>query len=118
LSQDIKLFINSPGGSVTAGMGIYDAMQVCLLCCASLHDAVGPCCWYICPQIQAYGHLLHVTMFGPATLQCSKVQCRDHSALCLIEHALSLVTGRTVNRFVIWCLKFLQCNVLTDWPEA
>ena len=26
--QDIKLFINSPGGSVTAGMGIYDAMQV------------------------------------------------------------------------------------------
>jgi len=28
-SQDIKLFINSPGGSVTAGMGIYDAMQMC-----------------------------------------------------------------------------------------
>jgi Clp protease len=28
LLQDIKLFINSPGGSVTAGMGIYDAMQV------------------------------------------------------------------------------------------
>ena len=27
--QDIKLFINSPGGSVTAGMGIYDAMQMC-----------------------------------------------------------------------------------------
>ena len=29
--QDIKLFINSPGGSVTAGMGIYDAMQVSFL---------------------------------------------------------------------------------------
>jgi ATP-dependent Clp protease protease subunit len=29
LLQDIKLFINSPGGSVTAGMGIYDAMQMC-----------------------------------------------------------------------------------------
>ena len=28
-TQDIKLFINSPGGSVTAGMGIYDAMQMC-----------------------------------------------------------------------------------------
>eukprot|EP00897_Mesotaenium_endlicherianum_P005099 jgi/Mesen1/4617/ME000236S03870 len=28
-TQDIKLFINSPGGSVTAGMGIYDAMKVC-----------------------------------------------------------------------------------------
>ena len=28
-TQDIKLFINSPGGSVTAGMGIYDAMKLC-----------------------------------------------------------------------------------------
>jgi len=28
-SQPIKLFINSPGGSVTAGMGIYDAMMMC-----------------------------------------------------------------------------------------
>ena len=26
-TKEIKLFINSPGGSVTAGMGIYDAMQ-------------------------------------------------------------------------------------------
>ena len=28
-TKDIKLFINSPGGSVTAGMGIYDAMMLC-----------------------------------------------------------------------------------------
>ncbi|GAU32777.1 hypothetical protein TSUD_323460 [Trifolium subterraneum] len=27
--KDIKLFINSTGGSVTAGMGIYDAMKLC-----------------------------------------------------------------------------------------
>ncbi|KAK1321347.1 hypothetical protein QJS10_CPA03g00489 [Acorus calamus] len=27
--KDIKLFINSPGGSVTDGMGIYDAMKLC-----------------------------------------------------------------------------------------
>ncbi|CAJ2672415.1 unnamed protein product [Trifolium pratense] len=27
--KDIKLFINSPGGSVTAGMGVYDAMKLC-----------------------------------------------------------------------------------------
>lgn len=26
-TQDIKLYINSPGGSVTAGLAIYDAMQ-------------------------------------------------------------------------------------------
>src|SRR3712207_7546195 len=25
--QDINLYINSPGGSVTAGLGIYDTMQ-------------------------------------------------------------------------------------------
>uniref|UniRef100_A0A0C9QP17 ATP-dependent Clp protease proteolytic subunit n=1 Tax=Wollemia nobilis TaxID=56998 RepID=A0A0C9QP17_9CONI len=28
-TKDIKFFINSPGGSVTAGMGIYDAMKLC-----------------------------------------------------------------------------------------
>lgn len=28
-TKDIKLFINSPGGSVTAGMGVYDAMKLC-----------------------------------------------------------------------------------------
>ena len=27
--KDITLYINSPGGSVSAGMAIYDAMQVC-----------------------------------------------------------------------------------------
>ena len=27
--KDIRLYINSPGGSVTAGLGIYDAMQLC-----------------------------------------------------------------------------------------
>ena len=26
-SKDISLYINSPGGSVTAGMGIYDTMR-------------------------------------------------------------------------------------------
>ena len=27
--KDISLYINSPGGSVTAGMAIYDTMQFC-----------------------------------------------------------------------------------------
>ena len=27
-SQDIKMYINSPGGSVTAGLAIYDTMQL------------------------------------------------------------------------------------------
>lgn len=29
-TKDITLYINSPGGSVSAGMAIYDTMQVCL----------------------------------------------------------------------------------------
>ena len=37
-SKDISLYINSPGGSVTAGMGIYDTMRyikcdVSTICC-------------------------------------------------------------------------------------
>ena len=37
-SKDISLYINSPGGSVTAGLGIYDTMQyikcdVSTICC-------------------------------------------------------------------------------------
>ena len=35
--QDIKLFVNSPGGSVTAGMGIYDAIQVFQILHSILH---------------------------------------------------------------------------------
>ena len=45
---DIHLYINSPGGSVTAGLAIYDTMQFvtcdvatyCIGQCASM----GPCC--------------------------------------------------------------------------
>ena len=43
-SQDVKMYINSPGGSVTAGLAIYDTMQLiepeiatyCLGQCASM----------------------------------------------------------------------------------
>lgn len=42
--RDINLYINSPGGSITAGMGIYDTMQfikndvttICVGQCASM----------------------------------------------------------------------------------
>ena len=45
--KDIQIYINSPGGSVTAGLGIYDTMQlissdVATICtgCGLLHGAV------------------------------------------------------------------------------
>ena len=39
-SKDIQLYINSPGGSVTAGMAIYDTMQYIKqeICTAELDD--------------------------------------------------------------------------------
>ena len=32
-NKDIQLYINSPGGSVTAGLAIYDTMQYMHSCC-------------------------------------------------------------------------------------
>jgi len=44
-TKDIKLFINSPGGSVTAGMGIYDGMSLCKAdiqtCCFGIAASMG-----------------------------------------------------------------------------
>ena len=42
--KDISLYINSPGGSVTAGMGIYDTMQ--FIKAGSFHDLYGYGCKY------------------------------------------------------------------------
>ena len=51
--KDIQLYINSPGGSVTAGMAIYDTMQyikcdvstICLGMAASM-GSIPSCWWY------------------------------------------------------------------------
>lgn len=40
--KDITLYINSPGGSVSAGMAIYDAMQV--------RPRLAGCTWQACRQ--------------------------------------------------------------------
>jgi len=42
LKQDINIYINSPGGSITAGMAIYDTMQfirpdVTTICVDNVH---------------------------------------------------------------------------------
>ena len=46
-SKDIQLYINSPGGSVTAGMAIYDTMQyikcdVSTICLCLLYTSPSP----------------------------------------------------------------------------
>ena len=47
--KDIALYINSPGGSVTAGLSIYDTMQF-VNCdvstiCVGQAASMSPCCW-------------------------------------------------------------------------
>jgi ATP-dependent protease ClpP protease subunit len=36
-SKDIQIYLNSPGGSVYAGLGIYDTMQYIARCCYNLY---------------------------------------------------------------------------------
>src|ERR1700692_2368887 len=48
--RDIQLYINSPGGSITAGMAIYDTMQyvradVVTTCVGRTPPRSPPCCW-------------------------------------------------------------------------
>jgi ATP-dependent Clp protease protease subunit len=46
-SQDINLYINSPGGSVTAGLAIYDTLQF-VQCPVSTYCIGRPAAWARC----------------------------------------------------------------------
>jgi hypothetical protein len=55
--KDIRLYINSPGGSVTAGLAIYDTMQyirpnVATICIGQA-ASWAPCCWPPAPRASA-----------------------------------------------------------------
>jgi ATP-dependent Clp protease protease subunit len=55
--KDISLYINSPGGSVSAGMAIYDTMQfikpdVSTLC-TGMAASWAPSCWPPAPRASA-----------------------------------------------------------------
>ncbi len=55
--KDIHLYINSPGGSVTAGMSIYDTMQFIKpdvsTICVGQACSMGACCWLAAPLASA-----------------------------------------------------------------
>ena len=56
--QDIQFYINSPGGSVTAGMAIYDTMQY-IKCdvstiCIGMAASMGASCWLRGPRASAW----------------------------------------------------------------
>lgn len=94
--QDIKLFINSPGGSVTAGMGIYDAMQV---------SKPFPACSCILSQINkgAADKSLISRM-----LTCSM----QHAMLGFRPLLLSTKEGQSLNLHL-----GLNADVLPLWPQ-
>ena len=47
--KDISIYINSPGGSVYAGLGIYDTMQFInsdvATICTGMAASMAACCW-------------------------------------------------------------------------
>jgi ATP-dependent Clp protease protease subunit len=56
--KDIYLYINSPGGSVTAGLGIFDTMnhirpQVCTICVGSGGKHGSLSCWLQAKRVSA-----------------------------------------------------------------
>ena len=56
--KDIYLYINSPGGSVTAGLAIYDTMQyvkpdVATICIGQAASHGRRCCWPAAPRASA-----------------------------------------------------------------
>ena len=70
--QDIKLFINSPGGSVTAGMGIYDAMQVrCPLACLQHRRSVLVACLQLCLLLLAVRIIALPSGLSACNAKCS-----------------------------------------------
>lgn len=85
--KDIHLYINSPGGSVTAGMGIYDIMQfvkcdvstVCIGMAASMGSLLlcggSPGKRFIMPHAQVMIHQPHI-MGGGISGQVSDIEIR------------------------------------------
>ncbi|MBI5037383.1 MAG: ATP-dependent Clp endopeptidase proteolytic subunit ClpP [Candidatus Kerfeldbacteria bacterium] len=106
-TKDIKLYINTPGGSVTAGMAIYDTMQyvkpdvatICVGMAASMGavllaaGAAGKRCALPNAEI-----MLHQVM-GGAEGQASDVKIRAEHILRIrdrLDHILAQHTGKPV----------------------
>lgn len=113
-SEDITLYINSPGGVITSGLAIYDAMQfaksdivtVCMGQAASMASVL--LCSGTKGKRQAWEHarvlihqpLISGNMFGPASdiqIQAEEMlRVRDNLNQILAHH-----TGQSVNKIQI-----------------
>ncbi len=107
--KDIKLYINSPGGSVTAGLAIYDTMQyvkpevatICIGMAASMAAVLLASGTrgkrFALPNAQI---LLHQVMGG---IQGQAIDVKIHAEHILsvhdrINHILSQKTGQTLEK--------------------
>ncbi len=107
--KDISLYINSPGGSVTAGMGIYDTMQyiscdvatICLGLAASmgqfLLSAGAPGKRYALPHSRILMHQPSGQMQGQATDIAIQAEQIIYMKRKLAERT-AFHTGQTVER--------------------
>ncbi len=107
--KDIHLYINSPGGSITAGMAIYDCMQVikprvrtyCLGQCASMGAwllAAGPKGFrYILPNARV---MIHQPL-GGATGQATDISIQAQEIIKIkgkMTEILARHTGQSVKK--------------------
>ena len=112
--KDIHLYINSPGGSVTAGLGIYDIMQfvkcdvstVCIGLAASMGSLLlaggTPGKRYIMPHAQVMVHQPHI-MGGGISGQVSDIEIRAEELVKTkkkLTEIYGMHTGRNYDELV------------------
>ncbi|CAL1405816.1 unnamed protein product [Linum trigynum] len=108
-TKDIRMFINSPGGSVTAGMGIYDAMKVCKAdvstICIGLAASMGALVLaggtqgkrFCMPNGRVMIHQPHGTAGGKASEMSIRIREMNYHRI-KINKILSRATGKAVEQ--------------------
>lgn len=105
--KDIHLYINSPGGSITAGMAIYDAMQVirpkvrtyCIGQCASMGA------WLLASGTKGYRYalpnsrvMIHQPL-GGATGQATDISIQANEIISIKKKMTELLAEKTGQPF-------------------
>lgn len=79
--KPISMYINSPGGSVTAGLGIYDTMQVSV--CA---------CMYVCIFVHVYYIIIYMYVYilycGVCTYVYANLEMSENIYACMIHECV------------------------------
>jgi len=101
--KDIHFYINSPGGSITAGMAIYDAMQ--LIRCDVQTYCIGQCAsmgaWLLAAGAKGKRHalpnsrvMIHQPL-GGATGQATDIEIQAQEIIKIKGRMVELLAGHT-----------------------